>query len=94
VVVRARVARGVVGVVVVVEEVPARDVVDVAVPVVVGRIAEGCDQVAAVENRIRAGLVIVAGGRRDPRVARVVVDVECAVAVAVIGAARARAVLG
>ena len=61
VVARARVARGVVGVVVVVEEVPAGDVVDVAVRVGVGAVAEDGDQVAGVEDRVGLG---VAGGDR------------------------------
>ena len=82
-----RVARRVVGVVVVVEEVPAGDVVDVAVAVVVAAVAERDEQVAGVEDAV--GLV-VAGGRRDARVVRVVVDVEGAVVVAVVLAAALR----
>ena len=75
------VARGVVGVVVVVEEVPARDVVGVAVAVGVGAVGEDRDQVGRVEDVV--GLV-VAGRRRHARVVRVVVDGERAVAVAVV----------
>jgi hypothetical protein len=85
-------ARGVEGIVVVVEEVPARDVVDVAVRVGVGAVREGRDQVGAVEDRIRLGIARVNG---HPRIGRVVHDVEGAVAVAVVVRARAAiAVLG
>ena len=75
------VARGVVGVVVVVEEVPARDVVGVAVAVGVRAVGEDRDQVGRVEDVV--GLV-VAGRLRHARVVRVVVDGERAVAVAVV----------
>ena len=54
-------------------------------------VAERGDQVAGVEDRVR--LVVVPGGRRHARVARVVVDVEGAVAVAVVLRAGADAVL-
>ncbi len=75
-------ARGVEGVVVVVEEVPAGDVVDVAVGVVVAAVGEGRDQVGGVEDLV--GLA-VARRDRDPRVAGVVADVEGAVVVGVVG---------
>ena len=82
-----RVARRVVGVVVVVEEVPAGDVVREAVAVGVAAVGERGDQVGGVEEVI--GLV-VPGGLRDARVVRVVVDVERAVVVAVVLAALRR----
>ncbi len=84
----ARVARGVVGVVVVVEEVPSGDVVDVAVGVVVDGVAEDRDQVRGVERPV--GFVVARGGR-DPRVAGEVRDVEGPVAVGVVGGREARA---
>ncbi len=84
---RARITGGVVGVVVVVEEVPAGDVVGVAVAVAVVAVTEHGDQVAGVEDRI--GLA-VSGGLRHARVVGVVVDVERAVAVTVVHGAIAR----
>ena len=74
------VARGVVGVVVVVEEVPAGDVVGVAVAVGVRAVGEDGDQVGGVEDVV--GLVVA--GRRARRVVGVVVDGDRAVAVAVV----------
>ena len=88
---RRAAARGVVRVVVVVEEVPAGDVVDVAVGVGVGVVGEGRDQVRGVEERV--GL-LVAGGVADARVVPVIGDVEGAVAVAVVGTAGGAAVPG
>ena len=82
----AAAARGVEGVVVVVEEIPAGDVVDVTVAVVVRAVREGGDQVGAVEHRVRLG---VAGIHRDPRVVGEIANVDEAVAVAVIRGARA-----
>src|SRR5690606_32866100 len=70
------VARIVVGIVVVLEEVPARDVVDVAVAVVVDAIREGEDEVARVDDAIR-----IAVGHA--RVRGVIGDRELTVAVAV-----------
>ncbi len=68
VVARGEVARLVERVVVVVEEVPARDVVDVAVAVGVGAVGERLDEVLAGRG--------VATCRRNPGVPLVVVDVE------------------
>ena len=75
------VARGVVGVVVVVEEVPARDVVDEAVGVGVGAVGEGGDQVLGGDLPRRP---VRPGHAAHPGVVGVVVDVERAVAVAVV----------
>ena len=89
----AAAARRVVGVVVVVEEVPAGDVVDVAVGVAIGALRERGDQVGGVEDRVgvRARVRgVVAGAIRNPRVRRVVRDVEGAVAVAVVARAGRR----
>ena len=64
------VARGVVGVVVVVEEVPAGDVVDEAVAVAVDAVAEGGDQVLGVElagTPCGAGVRVDASSRRSRR---------------------------
>ena len=89
----ATAARRVVGVVVVVEEVPAGDVVDVAVGVAIGSLREGGDQVGGVEDcvgvraRVRG---VVASAVRNPRVRGVVGDVEGAVAVAVVDGAGRR----
>jgi len=78
---RRGVARGVVGVVVVVEEVPAGDVVREAVAVRVAAVREHGEQVGGVEDVV--GLV-VAGRLGHARVVREVVDVERAVVVAVV----------
>ena len=82
-------ARGVEGVVVVVEEVPAGDVVDVAVAarVVVVAVRELGDQVGGVEDPV--GL-LVSPVDVDARVAAVVADVEGAVAVGVVLVERTR----
>jgi hypothetical protein len=87
---RRAAARGVKRVVVVVEEVPAGDVVDVAVAVGVGVVGEGGDQVRPVEERVR---LLVARRLADARVARVVGNVEGPVAVAVVGGAVAARIL-
>ena len=81
----ARIARGVVRVVVVVEEVPAGYVVDVAVPVVVAVAVERGDQVARVEQRVRLRVAVRHG---HARIVREVVHVERAVVVAVVLCAR------
>src|SRR5581483_6913799 len=85
------VARGVVGVVVVVEEVPAGDVVHEAVAVGVRAVGEGRDQVLGVDG------VLGAVGARvgvHAAVADVVEDVEGAVAVGVVRVRLARLPLG
>ena len=79
VVVRRAVRARVEGVVVVVEEVPARDVVDEAVAVVVGAVGEEGDQVLGVEL---ARVAVRAGVRRDDP--GVVVRCEDAVPVAIV----------
>jgi hypothetical protein len=78
------IARRVVGVVVVVEKVPSRDVVHVAVGgrVPIGAIAECGDQVGGVENSIR---LVVPRGVRYPRVLPVVIDVEAVASGKVVG---------
>src|SRR5262249_59559624 len=65
-------------VVVVVQEVPARDVVDVAVGVAIGAVAEGADHVLRIEQPVPVG-ILHAG------VCGVVGDVEHAVIVQVVG---------
>ncbi len=77
------VAGGVVRVVVVVEEVPAGDVVHEAVVVRVRSVAEGRDQVFGVEQ---ARVAMRPGVGRDAGVADIVEDVEGAVAVGVVRA--------
>ena len=86
--VRRATAGGIEGVVVVVEEVPAGDVVDVTVRVGVAGVGERGDQVGAVEQVV--GLLIATRGI-DPRVAGEVAHVERAVAVGVVGAGEGRA---
>jgi len=81
------VARRVVGVVVVVEEVPTGDVVGVAVAVGVRAVGEDGDQVGGVEDVVR---LVVAGRRLDPRIVGVVVDRDGAVGVAVVRVAAVR----
>ena len=80
----------VVRVVVVVEEVPAGDVVDIAVAVPVGAVAEGDGDVLGREHAGGAGPARVA--QVDAAVAGVVLEVEDPVAVGVVGVLVARAV--
>jgi hypothetical protein len=81
VVLRGSIARGVGWVVVVVEEIPARDIVDVGVPIRVDAIGESADDVLPVEpggNAVRTAIGV------DARIVGVVVDVEGAVAVRIV----------
>ncbi len=93
-------ARGVGGVVVVLEEVPAGDVVGVAVVVVVAVVGEHPDEVARVDDAVAVGVVVlphgvaahagvaghdIARAAGDAGVAHVVLHVDHAVAVGVVG---------
>jgi hypothetical protein len=60
----------VVGVVVVVEEVPADEVVDVAVAVAVGAVGEGDEHVLRIEHRLADAVLAVLLGERRPHALR------------------------